>query len=163
MATLESMYLQSQIPQELINTNNSIGSSFMSASYNNSQTYVNMERKKLQVSATAEASAAAKQPHFELSLTSTSDTNNTLKSYSIIDGLSAGIDVASSKSGGFINTDSSSSDFRENNMLELGYSDAQQPIFDFGMPRNLTGRTGHAEASIKCKVDKLHDKSVSKM
>lgn len=35
------------------------------------------------------------------------------------------------------------------------------PIFDFGMPRNITGRTGHTEAIIKCRVDSLHDKSVS--
>lgn len=34
------------------------------------------------------------------------------------------------------------------------------PIFDFGMPRNITGRTGHTEAIIKCRVDSLHDKSV---
>ncbi|SPP79303.1 uncharacterized protein LOC117582186 [Drosophila guanche] len=43
------------------------------------------------------------------------------------------------------------------------YSDLAQslPIFDFGMPRNITGRTGHTEAIIKCRVDSLHDKSVS--
>ncbi|XP_017155164.1 uncharacterized protein LOC108164087 [Drosophila miranda] len=43
------------------------------------------------------------------------------------------------------------------------YSDLSQslPIFDFGMPRNITGRTGHTEAIIKCRVDSLHDKSVS--
>nr|ABJ16990.2 IP06940p [Drosophila melanogaster] len=29
------------------------------------------------------------------------------------------------------------------------------------MPRNITGRTGHTEAIIKCRVDSLHDKSVS--
>ncbi|KAI8117938.1 Zwei Ig domain protein zig-8 [Lucilia cuprina] len=35
------------------------------------------------------------------------------------------------------------------------------PIFDFGMPRNITARTGHTEAIIKCRVDRLDDKSVS--
>ncbi|TMW48529.1 hypothetical protein DOY81_006399, partial [Sarcophaga bullata] len=35
------------------------------------------------------------------------------------------------------------------------------PIFDFGMPRNITARTGHTEAVIKCRVDRLDDKSVS--
>lgn len=35
------------------------------------------------------------------------------------------------------------------------------PAFDFGMPRNITARTGHTEAIIKCRVDKLDDKSVS--
>ncbi|KAM7351526.1 defective proboscis extension response 3 isoform 2-T2 [Cochliomyia hominivorax] len=35
------------------------------------------------------------------------------------------------------------------------------PIFDFGMPRNITARTGHTEAVIKCRVDRLEDKSVS--
>lgn len=35
------------------------------------------------------------------------------------------------------------------------------PIFDFGMPRNITARTGHTEAVIRCRVDKLDDKSVS--
>lgn len=34
------------------------------------------------------------------------------------------------------------------------------PSFDFGMPRNITARTGHTEAIIKCRVDKLEDKSV---
>ncbi|XP_060655682.1 uncharacterized protein LOC132790936 [Drosophila nasuta] len=40
-------------------------------------------------------------------------------------------------------------------------SEHSMPIFDFGMPRNITGRTGHTEAIIKCRVDSLHDKSVS--
>lgn len=35
-----------------------------------------------------------------------------------------------------------------------------QPIFDFGMPRNISARTGQA-ALIKCRVDNLGDKSVS--
>ncbi|EDV32440.2 uncharacterized protein Dana_GF14051, isoform E [Drosophila ananassae] len=34
------------------------------------------------------------------------------------------------------------------------------PIFDFGMPRNITARTGHT-AAINCRVDNLGDKSVS--
>ncbi|XP_041451919.1 zwei Ig domain protein zig-8 isoform X2 [Drosophila obscura] len=34
------------------------------------------------------------------------------------------------------------------------------PIFDFGMPRNITTRTGHT-AAINCRVDHLGDKSVS--
>ncbi|XP_055850766.1 zwei Ig domain protein zig-8-like [Episyrphus balteatus] len=35
-----------------------------------------------------------------------------------------------------------------------------QPIFDFGMPRNISARTGQA-ALIKCRVDNLGDKSIS--
>lgn len=35
-----------------------------------------------------------------------------------------------------------------------------QPIFDFGMPRNISARTGQA-AAIKCRVDNLGDKSIS--
>ncbi|XP_065356047.1 uncharacterized protein LOC135950432 [Calliphora vicina] len=35
------------------------------------------------------------------------------------------------------------------------------PIFDYGMPRNITARTGHTEAIIKCRVARLDDKSVS--
>lgn len=42
---------------------------------------------------------------------------------------------------------------------ELFPSEAM-PSFDFGMPRNITARTGHTEAIIKCRVDKLDDKSV---
>ncbi|KAI8043755.1 hypothetical protein M5D96_005093 [Drosophila gunungcola] len=34
------------------------------------------------------------------------------------------------------------------------------PVFDFGMPRNITTRTGHT-AAINCRVDNLGDKSVS--
>ncbi|KAM8716878.1 hypothetical protein ACLKA7_003707 [Drosophila subpalustris] len=34
------------------------------------------------------------------------------------------------------------------------------PVFDFGMPRNITARTGHT-AAINCRVDNLRDKSVS--
>ncbi|XP_046866616.1 zwei Ig domain protein zig-8 [Drosophila willistoni] len=34
------------------------------------------------------------------------------------------------------------------------------PVFDFGMPRNITARTGHT-AAINCRVDNLGDKSVS--
>ncbi|XP_017155325.1 uncharacterized protein LOC108164206 isoform X1 [Drosophila miranda] len=34
------------------------------------------------------------------------------------------------------------------------------PLFDFGMPRNITARTGHT-AAINCRVDHLGDKSVS--
>ncbi|XP_018789099.1 PREDICTED: uncharacterized protein LOC108969060 [Bactrocera latifrons] len=37
----------------------------------------------------------------------------------------------------------------------------QLPIFDFGLPRNITARTGQAEAAIKCRVERLDDKSVS--
>lgn len=34
------------------------------------------------------------------------------------------------------------------------------PVFDFGMPRNITARTGHT-AAINCRVENLRDKSVS--
>ncbi|KAH8289885.1 hypothetical protein KR018_000180, partial [Drosophila ironensis] len=34
------------------------------------------------------------------------------------------------------------------------------PVFDFGMPRNITARTGHT-AAINCRVENLGDKSVS--
>ncbi|XP_017059353.1 uncharacterized protein LOC108100115 [Drosophila ficusphila] len=34
------------------------------------------------------------------------------------------------------------------------------PVFDFGMPRNITTRTGHT-AAINCRVENLGDKSVS--
>ncbi|XP_054743948.1 uncharacterized protein LOC129248432 [Anastrepha obliqua] len=37
----------------------------------------------------------------------------------------------------------------------------QLPIFDFGLPRNITARTGQTEATIKCRVERLDDKSVS--
>lgn len=36
------------------------------------------------------------------------------------------------------------------------------PVFDFGMPRNITARTGHT-AAINCRVENLRDKSVSQM
>lgn len=42
----------------------------------------------------------------------------------------------------------------------LAISGEAMPAFDFGMPRNITARTGHTEAIIKCRVDKLDDKSV---
>ncbi|XP_017130350.1 uncharacterized protein LOC108148026 [Drosophila elegans] len=45
--------------------------------------------------------------------------------------------------------------------MDMDSSSQSLPIFDFGMPRNITGRTGHTEAIIKCRVDSLHDKSVS--
>ncbi|XP_067624846.1 uncharacterized protein dpr3 [Eurosta solidaginis] len=38
---------------------------------------------------------------------------------------------------------------------------SQVPIFDFGLPRNITARTSQAEATIKCRVERLDDKSVS--
>ncbi|XP_039950150.1 uncharacterized protein LOC120767890 [Bactrocera tryoni] len=45
---------------------------------------------------------------------------------------------------------------------EAAQGDANQlPIFDFGLPRNITARTGQAEAAIKCRVERLDDKSVS--
>lgn len=45
---------------------------------------------------------------------------------------------------------------------EPGQGDVNQlPIFDFGLPRNITARTGQAEAAIKCRVERLDDKSVS--
>nr|XP_036225179.1 uncharacterized protein LOC106627553 [Bactrocera oleae] len=45
---------------------------------------------------------------------------------------------------------------------EAGQGDVNQlPIFDFGLPRNITARTGQAEAAIKCRVERLDDKSVS--
>ncbi|ALC38701.1 dpr2 [Drosophila busckii] len=40
---------------------------------------------------------------------------------------------------------------------EANYS---PPVFDFGMPRNITARTGHT-AAINCRVENLRDKSVS--
>lgn len=36
------------------------------------------------------------------------------------------------------------------------------PVFDFGMPRNITARTGHT-AAINCRVENLRDKSVSQV
>lgn len=36
------------------------------------------------------------------------------------------------------------------------------PVFDFGMPRNITARTGHT-AAINCRVENLRDKSVSQL
>lgn len=72
-------------------------------------------------------------------------TNHTFKSLAFVDAF------ASSSDGGFAVAPTAT---------ETEFSDSL-PIFDFGMPRNITGRTGHTEAIIKCRVDSLHDKSVS--
>ncbi|KAH8282733.1 hypothetical protein KR054_009410 [Drosophila jambulina] len=79
----------------------------------------------------------------------TDATNHTFKSLAFLDA-SFGSDL-------FAHTDTERE--RDQDMDQ----DATQslPIFDFGMPRNITGRTGHTEAIIKCRVDSLHDKSVS--
>ncbi|XP_075151101.1 defective proboscis extension response 3 [Haematobia irritans] len=38
---------------------------------------------------------------------------------------------------------------------------SSMPVFDYGMPQNITARTGHMEAVLKCRVDRIGDKSVS--
>ncbi|KRJ97114.1 uncharacterized protein Dyak_GE15237, isoform C [Drosophila yakuba] len=84
----------------------------------------------------------------------TEATNHTFKSLAFLDAsfgsdLFAQTDAERERSGG---ADAESQDADTSQSL---------PIFDFGMPRNITGRTGHTEAIIKCRVDSLHDKSVS--
>ncbi|XP_036345529.1 uncharacterized protein DDB_G0281497-like, partial [Rhagoletis pomonella] len=60
------------------------------------------------------------------------------------------------------NTLKSLSSIREAAMAGVPMGDVNQlPIFDFGLPRNITARTGQAEAAIKCRVERLDDKSVS--
>ena len=142
-------YLQPQIPQELI-INTSGSSSSKSGSSSTTNTKSNQSHTDISHTYANSPEMQNSEQQFDLSLTSTSSTNNTFKSYSIIDGRSAH----------GMSSDLSSAGIREEE-AEMDQNEAQQPIFDFGMPRNLTGRTGHAEASIKCKVDRLHDKSVS--
>uniref|UniRef100_A0A6P4EI66 Uncharacterized protein LOC108042446 n=1 Tax=Drosophila rhopaloa TaxID=1041015 RepID=A0A6P4EI66_DRORH len=83
----------------------------------------------------------------------TEATNHTFKSLAFLDA-SFGSDLFAQ-------------DARERDREGEGVADSDAdssqslPIFDFGMPRNITGRTGHTEAIIKCRVDSLHDKSVS--
>ncbi|KAH8333771.1 hypothetical protein KR059_003252 [Drosophila kikkawai] len=79
----------------------------------------------------------------------TDATNHTFKSLAFLDA-SFGSDL-------FAHTDTE----RERDQDMDQEASQSLPIFDFGMPRNITGRTGHTEAIIKCRVDSLHDKSVS--
>ncbi|KAH8249307.1 hypothetical protein KR032_008448 [Drosophila birchii] len=79
----------------------------------------------------------------------TDATNHTFKSLAFLDA-SFGSDL-------FAHTDTE----RERDQDMDPDASQSLPIFDFGMPRNITGRTGHTEAIIKCRVDSLHDKSVS--
>ncbi|XP_062128278.1 uncharacterized protein LOC133840452 [Drosophila sulfurigaster albostrigata] len=119
----------------------------------------------LSLSATASASATVT---VAASLPQTEATNHTFKSLAFL-----------------ANTNTQTNTNANNVLLSSGYSPSpyaphsppdgfavasqetetdsvhSMPIFDFGMPRNITGRTGHTEAIIKCRVDSLHDKSVS--
>ncbi|EDV94216.1 GH25011 [Drosophila grimshawi] len=108
-------------------------------SKNSSNSYNNVELNGFSgnVLASFSSSVAAMLPQAEA-------TNNTFKSLPFLASEDNSF-AYSQKPDGFAET-------------ELAHS---LPIFDFGMPRNITGRTGHTEAIIKCRVDMLNDKSVS--
>ncbi|XP_073822427.1 defective proboscis extension response 3 [Musca autumnalis] len=52
-----------------------------------------------------------------------------------------------------------SEDFNE--LMPFSSKRNTMPVFDYGMPQNITARTGHMEAVLKCRVDRIGDKSVS--
>ncbi|EDW02767.1 GH10856 [Drosophila grimshawi] len=108
-------------------------------SKNSSNSYNNVELNGFSgnVLASFSSSVAAMLPQAEA-------TNNTFKSLPFLASEDNSF-AYSQKPDGFAET-------------ELAHS---LPIFDFGMPRNITGRTGHTEAIIKCRVDMLNDKSVT--
>ncbi|XP_015033853.2 uncharacterized protein LOC6642569 [Drosophila willistoni] len=90
----------------------------------------------------------------------TEATNHTFKSLAFLAGFP---DSLLAPFGAFPPASSSYSSSATSDGFAVAETDLGQslPIFDFGMPRNITGRTGHTEAIIKCRVDSLHDKSVS--
>lgn len=100
-------------------------------------------------SSSSSSSSTSSSPFAVANGPQTDATNHTFKSLAFLDA-SFGSDL-------FAHTDTE----RERDQ-ELDQEPSESlPIFDFGMPRNITGRTGHTEAIIKCRVDSLHDKSVS--
>ncbi|KAL9926708.1 uncharacterized protein ACN2A1_000164 [Glossina fuscipes fuscipes] len=81
------------------------------------------------------------------------NNNHTFQSLSIIDGGGLMADTSQSLLSQMTSFD--------NDDFTYPLTKDAMPIFDFGMPRNITARTGHTEAVIRCRVDRLDDKSVS--